>query len=492
MKNINTAFLMKHVLFCFLLMTFFASSVFSYSGPDEPLTVITETEPDIPFVGLEWKISLLVDHPEVSNVFVQTPPFPDSSVRLDRVRTEPQIMYAHNDEGETWTLVEFFFIPLKPGRVILPSFEIKTPEKSAFTSQMVFTIEAPYGSYEYQPELLWDAVPDVLAAGKASELFLLMQNNDPQKSPDDSLPIMIDIPEQAIMERLPLSSADRQKNRILRVRIIPLEEGTLSIKPVIVEYDASSFASPSLQIKVLSNSAAAVQSLPVYQLSHEELSFNLHDEENFSPEQDEASSSYIKFFPGQLRKQYDEILKSANELWDRGEKVSALAEIRKAERDLVIGFALRPLRKNLERELGLGMSDDEFSVPAKFIFILCAVFFTLSILLFCSVFLFRKKKDSSLISIVCYSAFVLCTIAALTFGIFGASAILRRSGKDAPHQVVLFQADAYRVPEENGAVSGSFKEGESGIIRSAAGEWVYVETSSGQSGWVPENRVIRY
>jgi hypothetical protein len=483
----------KYFSFCFMLMIITASSLFSYSGPDEPLTVIIETEPDIPFVGLEWKISLLVDHPEVGQVFIQTPPFSEDAVRLDRVRTEPYFMYSGNNLGESWTLVEFFFIPLKPGTIILPPFEIRTPEKNAFTSQMVFHIEAHEGTYIYQPELRWESVPDSLPQGKADELLLVMQNNDPQKKPDDSLLITIDIPEHAIMERISLSDDDRRKNGILRLRIIPLENETMFINPIIVEYEEFSLASPPLQIHVVPSSAANNQSVSAYSLSAEELNYHLDDENPASHEQDESSSSLRRYFPSSLKKQYDEIIQKTEELWNNDEQAEALAFIRKAERESIIGFSLRSVRKNLEQELELGITDDEAYLPVKPLLILCAVFFILSIILFFKLIFSRKKKTSfSFFRIICYAVLVLCIIAALISAILGIIGIIKDSGKDAPHQVVLYQTDVYRVPEISGAVSGSFKEGEPGIIRSSAGDWLYIETRNGQAGWVQTNRVIRY
>ncbi len=91
-----------------------------------------------------------------------------------------------------------------------------------------------------------------------------------------------------------------------------------------------------------------------------------------------------------------------------------------------------------------------------------------------------------------YAAFVVFIIGAVVSGGLGAAALLKRSGTEAPRQAVLYSTNSYRVPEESGGISGSFKDGEPGIIQAAAGDWLYIETISGKSGWVPLNKVTRY
>jgi hypothetical protein len=481
---------MKYIFFSLIIL--FSSFVFSYSGPDEPLRVIIETEPVIPFVGLEWKISLFVDHSEVSNVFVQTPPFPDDVVRLDRVRTEPYLMNSGNSEGEMWTLVEYFFVPLKPGQVMLPPFEIKTPMKNSFTSQMVFQIEAHEGTYLYQPELYWESPPQTIQKNQSTELLLVMQNNDPRKNLEDTLLINLDIPKSAIMEKIPLTSYDQERNIILRIKIIPLEEGTLSVNPITVEYDERLLASPSLQIQVIPNTAKNNQGVTRYELSAKELHFDLQGDVTHYDNSDTAFPP-PRFFPAPLKKQYDNIIAQTETLWNNGEKVPALSFIRKAERDLTIGFSLRPFRKNLEQKLELGISEDETYLPVHLLLILSAIFFILSIIIFINLFLVRKKHIfHSFFRIVCSILLVICMTTALFCGIISTIDMIKKSGKDAPHQVILYETDAFRVPEISGAINGSFKEGESGVIRSSAGDWLYIETGSGQSGWVQSENVKHY
>jgi hypothetical protein len=489
----NKNYRQRQFLFCFMLMIIFVSSIYSYSGPDEPLIVITKTEPDIPFVGLEWKLSFLVDYPEANNVFAEMPTFPPDVVRLDRIRKEPELIYGGEDDGETWTRLEYFFVPLKPGQIIIPSIEIRTPEKSIFTSQMFFRVEAPYGTYVYQPELRWTSLSNSFSQGSPSELLLLMQNNDPQKKPEDFLPAVIDLPQDAILERLPLTLEDTMRNGILRLKIIPLKEGMLTINPIIVEYEGVSLTSPPLQMQVTKKTTAGISSLPANSLSAEELNFILQEESIPVREQDETVSLYLQFFPQPLKKQYDEIVKRTEKFWNSGEKAEALAFIRRAERDESIGFMFRPVRKNFEQKLGLSMTKDEDNIPIQFFLILCAVFFTLSIILLLSFFLIKKNYSSlSFFRILRYTMLVICIIASLISGAIAAAGILRRSGKEAPQQVILYNTDVYRVPEASAAVNGSFQEGESGLIRSSAGSWFYIETDSGQSGWVQSEFVIRY
>jgi hypothetical protein len=480
----------KWSLFFLVLVFVCASSTFSYSGDDEPLRVITETESVIPLVGVEWKISLFVEYSEVSNVFVQMPQFPDDFVRLDRVRTEPHLM----NSGETWTLVEFFFIPLKPGNVILPPFEIRTPEKNAFTSQMHFRIESLNGSYVYQPELHWQSPPETIQENQSAELLLVLQNNDPQKPFDDSLPINIDIPKQAIMEKIPLSPKDKERNGILRLKIIPLKEGIVSINSIIVEYDEMLLASPSLQIEIVSSSKSNAKHNSAYTLSDEELHYNLDIEDFSSSEQDNEKSENPHFLLIPFKKQYDSIVFHINELWQSGEKVQALAEIRKAERDVTIGYFLRPLRNQFEKELELGITEDETNLPVKLLFLLSFIFLMFSIMLCINLFFSNKHKNESIsfFRIVCYCIFVVIIVGSIVCGALGTFGLMKSSAKTFPHQVVLYNSNFFGIPEISGAISGSFQDGECGIIRSVAGDWLYIETSNGKSGWVQQEFVIRY
>ncbi len=340
----------NQILFCFMVIMFFASSVFSYSDTDEPLSVITETGPATPVLGQEWKVLLFVDYSEANKVSVKVPPLPIDTIRLDRVKTEPYVMYSGKNAGETWTLVEIFFVPLRAGPVILQPFEIVVPGRNAFTSQMVFQIETSEADRVYNPQLRWESVPEFIPENQTAELLLIMQNGNTQKLPADSLPVTIDIPKGVIMERIPLNPRDRSRNGILRLRIIPLEKGTVFFNPVTLEYNGMLLASPPLEIRVLPASANPVPSVPSYTLSEEELRYVLSGENIVSYNRKDDSPPYPAYLPVPLRKQYDEIIRKTEELWKAGKKVPAMAEIRKAERDLTVGFFLRQFRKELEQE----------------------------------------------------------------------------------------------------------------------------------------------
>lgn len=471
----------KQTVLCVMLMMISVSFLFSHSGPDEPLVVLTENDPFTPLVDQEWKIIFYVDHPEANNVSVKIPVLPNEYIRLDRVRTEPYLMPSANISGETWTRVEIFFIPLKAGHLILQPFEIITPEKTASTSQMFFRIETVDGAYSTRPELYWDAPSASIHAGQAKELLLRVQNNKSQKPFGDSFPVAITIPEKAIIERIPLNAEDRRRNGILRLKIIPLEEGTLTINPVTVEYDALSLVSPSLRLRVIKNERTAVQASAG--LPGEERNYELRDE--VSHEETEKPPSYPEYFPFPFKRQYDVIIDNINVLWNSGEKVKALAEIRKAERDLLTGYALRPVRKHFEQKMELGLTEDETYLPILFLCVLSLVFLIVAVILFIKLIFFKKKHGSLFF-------FSILGSIVLVIGITGVLLYTQDSGKSAARQVVLYETEAYRVPEMSGGTSGSFKEGESGIIRSVAGDWVYIETGSGKAGWVLRDYVIRY
>ncbi len=487
-------FILKPFLLCFIIIVLASPVLFSYSGPDEPLSVIINSEPVTPVVGSEWKVLLWVDHPRANEVLVRIPVFPEEYIRLDRVITEPRVMSSGNNAGETWTLVEFFFIPLKAGQLVLQPFEVRIPGKSTTTSQMVFRIGMPQGIQVYHPELRWELVPESIPAGQTRELLLVMQNRDPRKPLGSSLHITLDIPGQAIMERVPLTSWDNLRGGVLRVKVTPLETGILSVSPIMVEYEGISLQSPALRIRITPGSGT--RSPPEYRLSREELDYRMSEDDPAVPGQESRTSSYTGIFLGPLKQQYDEVIRRTEELWNRGEKVLAIAELRKAERDLTIGYALRPVRKDLEQTLGLGIMEDEKRLPVKLYWTLCFASLIVSLIIFLYLFFFRKKKNKSapvsFAQTLGYIILIVLVIGAVIWGIYGTVGVLRSSGKEFPGQAIFYNTDAYRVPELSGGVSGRFKEGQTGVIRAATEGWVYVETSDGKAGWIPRDRAVRY
>jgi hypothetical protein len=167
-----------------------------------------------------------------------------------------------------------------------------------------------------------------------------------------------------------------------------------------------------------------------------------------------------------------------------------MAEIRREERESWAGPDLAPLRREMEKRLGLSLTEDEKWRPRK---VLLWVFPPLLVIA-AAVLLPARRRFSAVTSaknngykirIILIAAAALALILLMELPGGGAPGILG-------NRAVLEKTPAYRVPETEGALSALFNEGQPVHIGASRGGWVYAESADGRAGWVPSASVIQY
>jgi hypothetical protein len=425
--------------------------------------------------------------------------------------------------------MEYYFFLNAAGRVSLAPFELsvpapETPEipeetgntgetrRIRFPSPAIrFLVRAPgeTGAGGSSPErnlrLSWEGRPALLYMGEEAELALVYRGwNLPLPSPGLLLPRT---PIGAILEASPPRKDDEAAGILLRIRLIPLEEGRLNIPGFSVPLGDYRLDIPALSVPVgpaaVQDQTEALPPAPVSAASghpgRESLSF---------PE------TALKPFPP-FRAGCGSIRERARALWDRGLRVEALAELRRNERDYAGGPALIPLRRDAESLLGLSGNGDEtwLRIPLTVFFLVSAV---LAGAFLFSGFLPRKKRVTpgpawcykversyGKTGILPQQALkreklrVFRIFAVLS--VFSAFFFLYRLGpavSGSSRPALTREAEAFRAPGPGGRAVFRFEEGRRVSVRFVRGDWAYAEISGrengGKAGWLRTEALFFY
>jgi hypothetical protein len=447
-------------------------------------------------------VLILVDHPNPAEVVVIPPELPPV-LSLDQVRTGIRLERPQ----KRLTMVEFIFIPRWEGPLTLKPFTVIVPGGQAVTPELTAYAGGEGGLPASRPRLIWETGPPALRAGESGEYRLRLLDRDPEKALPGPFFRRIRPPPDCLVEEVPLIPADRERDVILRLRIIPLKAGELRFDPVLLAAGTEALEIPGLRIPVLP--AIPKEREPDGALGNGPSAPPVSDGVGaVSPRPSPAARIPFPelppggFFP--FKKAYARTLEPIGWLWDEGRRAEALARLREKERDSLIGPSLAPIRGLAEEALGLERGQNE--TPLALIALIIAMILVLpaSLLVFLK---FRPKPTAGSVTSGVSRGYWIAGIAAafiLGLGLFlfftGASAGGVRPGKSA----VLRQTGAYQVPdsvdcgsgENAGAAKVHFGEGERVLIRAAAGAWVYVESfdgkADGRAGWVPSDRLIPY
>ena len=209
-----------------------------------------------------------------------------------------------------------------------------------------------------------------------------------------------------------------------------------------------------------------------------------------------------------LQREYDLIIAQIVSLWEERLVAEALAQLRRYERDSLVGPNLVSLRREIEHVLGLGFTENEKWRPLG-IPVISYLFFIMTILSL-GVFFFvlgplqkiRKKPKNMEDVFNQRKIYIIVIVSVLVTGFFlifleerlGNLPVgrFRSPGKTA----VLRQTQGYRVPDYRGLVNDRFVEGQPVIVsdfrRDHQFDWYYAEAPDGRSGWVPREAVIIY
>ena len=464
----------------------------------QPIELRVETNPDNPTVGNPWSVTILVNHPRPDEVNVETPDFP-ASLALERIRTDTRtISSGAGGPIERWTRVEFLFIPRRAETVRLASFEVRIGRRRALTDAMNVRVQGDTTA-RYDPRFRWVASPAGIRLGETAEITLELANWDPARR------VPVDFfrgraPVNAILEETSPERIDTGAYRY-RIVLIPLDGPSVRLQAFSFFTETYTLNVPEINLAILPARQAALTP------AESENSQNDIPSELFS----ENSAAALPFPQAReevfslLGNEYREIIAGVEALWEANRWAEALAEIRKNERDSLAGPSLVSLRREMETGLGFGVTEDERWRPFGVSLVSLAV--VLVVLVFVGVFLvalhlYRREnmamqQDRNVTFRKRYGFIVLIAgvfILGLVFVLpEGSEGIFPVANSARPGRIaVLKRTQSYRVPDYKGAVNDWFSEGQPVTVGDFSGDWCFVETLDGRSGWVERASVINY
>jgi hypothetical protein len=448
-----------------------------------------QTFPLSPVTGGTWMLTVLVDHPVSSGVEVRPGELPPQ-LSLEQVRTDLRFVRWPARLNQRWTAVEFLFTLTGSGPFVFPPCRVIIEGKYTMTAEQRVAVqdtgkEMPENNFIFT----WDKLPASLKTGETYTLVLRLSLRDTKIPFPDAGLFVPAVPANAVVEADIPTEKEKKEGIFLRLKIIPLNGSVFTLPAKTAQYEGFDIHIPELRIPLIPRSSP-----PEKRAEFEPPAGEAAD---VSPA---AKEQIVRRFPvftprGFFKDPLERIYAGAKALWDAGEEGRALALIRKNERDLTPGRALRPLRRQAEAALGLEFSEDEMWRPRS---LLLAFFFAglgfLVLLLsafFLKIYPFSKKNKVTSIFSRCYKGvFVflfLCVILNL-WGLFSGAAVRFFSGKE---KALILETGALRVPDEKGGISVYFNEGEAVLVKADEGGWVWVESEKG-SGWVRSETIIYY
>ncbi|MCL2319915.1 MAG: SH3 domain-containing protein [Treponema sp.] len=476
------------------------------------LEIRTDSSPANPAVNSPWSLFILVNHPWPQEVTVTPPRFPPSLV-LERVRTETRTI-----QGDRWTRVEFLFTPLKTGLTALGSFAVTTPDKRGETGAInVRFREEPRTGKRYDPKFRWVSPVPSVPPGERGELSLDLTNWDPQKPPPDGI-FRGRTPRDAIMEeKKPLAAG--QGSYRYTISLIPIQGSSVTLEPFTFQAQGFTLSVPGITVPVLPARPSGSAAQPPQPGGATQIKNAAADKQAEGIPAYPFPQSREKVFP-LFRGDYNRIITGVKTLWDKGQRVEALAEIRRNERDSLSGPYLASLRRGMEQTMRLSFTDDEKWRPLK-IPLLSWVILGFLVIAAASVLLVfyplkkSKKKEgawnsvqwdessgskgsgepvtsrrrSGFLSVIVFVLSVGLAVIILEEGL--GNFMLNRLSPSGT-AAVLEKTPAYRVPDDGGAVNTWFDEGQPVTAGDCQGAWCYVESPDGRSGWVKRDAVVSY
>ena len=477
-----------------------------------PLEIQVETAPANPLVNNPWSVFILVNHPRPEELIVEPPAFPASLI-LERIRTDTRLIrreIAAQSEGgentirsERWTRIEFLFTPRRAESITLEPFEVRTRDRQGHTNEINVRIRVETVT-QAAPVFRWlTPVPSVRSGLKGNLTLELSGWNHPT-----------DVPEGFFQGRAPLNAIIEEglpvrSDGVYRynISVIPLKESRVILEPFPFQYANYLLSIPGINIPVLPASP-----LPNPGVA-DETSAEEEDALVFDPPFPGIRDDVFFLF----RDNYNRITGEVRGLWDDKLHAEALAEIRRNERDRLIGPLLVPVRREMEDALGLGISENESWHPFRLSLVAHAIIFVVVISVAALLIILHPRfevvdqkyprwKPANLHPLRKFfnvtfrrgNGFILIVIFILVAGLFfiyfeeriGNFPIGTSGG--AGRIAVLRRTQSYRVPDVKGAVSDMFRDGQCVTIGEFRGSWYFAETPDGRSGWVPEDTVITY
>ena len=445
--------------------------------------IFASVDPLIPVAGRPMTLTLLIDYPVPEDVTVIAPPFA-GSLNLDRIVKNPRVT-----ETQVFTVIEYRFIPVRSGRVVLDSFTVVCPAGITESESFILNIR---GEGEepllITPRLAWEGAPRQMAAGDRVTFALRASGwNSPRPAPEFFMP---PVPQGVILALLPPTEQERAGGIAVKLTLIPLNQGNFRLNARTIRYDNVNenvvFTIPALNIQI-TGSPAVQPPLP--------------GEDSPDSDQGNLTAAFPDFIltapvKSGIREthqaQCKNIYNTAKELWNSGLFAKSLAELRRNERDHPSGALLQPIRRQAEENLGIFHTENESRQRRKLIsaFFSFILFFVIIIPFVC--LLLIKKWNSFRRKAVLLCAIVFSALFSFFFYrlsdsrfIFHGKGNLLGVTKETPVR---------RMADIEGEGVFNFREGQPVVILLNSGFWVYVRANdaSGFSGWIPAEAVEFY
>jgi hypothetical protein len=462
-----------YVLFC-LAFLFCAPG----TQAQEDLKILFEFSPDAVVQDEPFAINLLVNHPDPNEIYVNPPDFA-GAFRIERMLTDVRMMLGAPRSGEQWTAFEFLLVAGEPGAKELGPFEVTVQEKTKTTNPMIVNVQEARRK-NVNIGFVWAGqngrtkIQNYVIQGGVCEAVLRVINRENGKLYPE-FPVQIEAPENAIVEKITPSKKDYDDGIVLRLRIIPLNEQPVMIKPQSVIYEKSHIEIPPLTINV--RPVIKPEKIEPIETPSVEPETDAEPETRVrvKPVSFSLPSGANRFFRGEAAARIAE----AGELWAKKDYAGAIALLRHGEMTLFGAGFIRNVRTACEDALGLPPGPNETWLPRKPLLIVLVLFTAAFIILFCV-----RKKTRVPPSLLLTSLFLsVSACLALSF--------LYSYEKD---KAVLKNCEAYPIPEDGGKTTVFFMEGEPVHIRSQSDSWVYVESSRPdileKSGWVKKENAV--
>jgi len=210
---------------------------------------LIQTAPDRPVEGSAWTLTLLVEHDNPDEINVLAPPFTDG-ILLDFMLKGPRLV---NADLERWTALEFRFTLIGSGTITFEPFTIMTPKGRIQTEPFDIVVSKQPGAGIGETALFrlsWENAPANLKVGENAVVSLRVNGwKNGMMLPDSGL-FLPPVPMGHIVESLPLSENEKSTGIALKLRIIPLQTGVLTIQNRRLTIGNSIYEVPVLRIQV--------------------------------------------------------------------------------------------------------------------------------------------------------------------------------------------------------------------------------------------------
>jgi len=187
-----------------------------------------QVTPDRPVEGAPLTLTLLVDYSNPDDVNVLAPLFSEG-VLLDYMLKGPRTV---NEGSEKWTAIEYRFLQISRGTVTFDPFTVITPKGQTRTAAFIIDVQEPSPNTSGGTTLFrlsWENVPTNLKIGENAIVSLRVNGWKNTAALPESGLFLPPVPMGHIVESLPLSENEKSAGIALKLRVIPLQTGVLTI-----------------------------------------------------------------------------------------------------------------------------------------------------------------------------------------------------------------------------------------------------------------------